>query len=60
MRGPSWWEVEPRTVRDAQFQAERLLTLRSRNSAAYKGLYALQMKRGGRDFRTGNPIDVHA
>lgn len=52
--------VEPRTVRDAQFQAERLLTLRSRNSAAYKGLYALQMQRGGRDFRTGNAIDVHA
>ena len=51
---------EPRTVREAQFQADRLLTLRSRNSAAYKGLYALQMKRGGRDFRTGNPIDVHA
>lgn len=51
---------EPRTVKDAQFQAERLLTLRSRNSAAYKGLYALQMKRGGRDFRTGNTIDVHA
>src|SRR5439155_7908424 len=36
------------------------LTLRSRNSAAYKGLYALQMKRGGRDFRTGNTIDIHA
>lgn len=52
--------TEPRTIRDAQFQAERLLTLRSRNSAAYKGLYALQMKRGGRDFRTGNRIDVHA
>lgn len=51
---------EPRTIRDAQFQADRLLTLRSRNSAAYKGLYALQMKRGGRDFRTGNTIDVHA
>jgi hypothetical protein len=51
---------DPRTMKDAQFQAERLLTLRSRNSAAYKGLYALQMKRGGRDFRTGNPIDVHA
>jgi hypothetical protein len=51
---------EPRTVKEAQFQAERLLTLRSRNSAAYKGLYALQMRRGGRDFRTGNPIDVHA
>lgn len=51
---------DPRTVRDAQFQADRLLTLRSRNSAAYKGLYALQMKRGARDLRTGNTIDVHA
>lgn len=53
-------EREPRTITEAQFQAERLLTLRSRNSAAYKGLYALQMKRGGRDFRTGEAIDVHA
>jgi hypothetical protein len=51
---------EPRTVREAQFQADRLLTLRSRNSAAYKGLYALQMKRGGRDFRTGDAIDAIA
>jgi hypothetical protein len=51
---------EPRTVRDAQFQAERLLTLRTRNAAAYKGIYALQMKRGARDFRTGKTIDVHA
>lgn len=53
-------QEEPRTVRDAQFQADRLVTLRTRNSAAYKGLYALQMKRGARDFRTGNTIDVHA
>lgn len=51
---------EPRTIRDAQFQADRLLTLRTRNAAAYKGLYALQMKRGARDFRTGQTIDVHA
>ena len=50
----------PRTVQAAQFQAERLLTLRTRNSAAYKGLYALQMKQGARDFRTGQPIDIHA
>lgn len=49
----------PRTVQAAQFQAERLLTLRTRNSAAYKGLYALQMKQGGRDFMTGQPIDAH-
>jgi hypothetical protein len=51
---------EPRTVRDSQFQSERLLWLRTRNSAAYKGMYALQMKRGGRDFRTGLTIDAHA
>lgn len=50
---------EPRTVTEAQFQAERLLTLRTRISAAYKGLHALQMKRGSRDFKTGvrwNPM----
>ncbi|WP_432849408.1 GmrSD restriction endonuclease domain-containing protein [Amycolatopsis sp. CA-161197] len=50
---------EPRTIREAQFQASRLLTLRTRNSAAYKGIYALLMKRGGRGFRTGEPIDAH-
>jgi len=49
---------EPRTVRDAQFQSERLLSLRTRNSAAYKGLYAQQMKRGARDFMTGQTINV--
>lgn len=47
----------PRTVRDAQFQAGRLLTLRTRISAAYKGLYALQMKSGAREFQTGTKID---
>ena len=51
--------ASPRTVQAAQFQAERLLTLRTRNSAAYKGMYALQMKQGSRDFRTGRQIDVH-
>ena len=49
----------PRTIQEAQFQDERLLTLRSRQSAAYKGLFALQMQRGASDFRTGFPIDVH-
>ena len=52
--------ARPRTVQAAQFQAERLLTLRTRNSAAYKGLHALQMKQGAYEFRTGQPIDVHA
>ena len=49
---------EPRTVRQAQFQAERLLSLRTRISAAYKGLYALQMKVGCQDFRTGVTLGV--
>lgn len=51
---------EPRTVREAQFQAERLLTLRTRISAAYKGLYALQMKGGSQDFKTGVRLEVNA
>jgi len=47
---------EPRTVRDAAFNPGRLLTLRTRGSAAYKGIYALLMNRGGKDFRTASPI----
>jgi hypothetical protein len=37
---------EPITVAEANFQASRLLTLRTRNSAAYKGVYALLMRKG--------------
>lgn len=50
--------VEPITIQESNFQANRLLTLRTRNSAAYKGLYALLMRDGGRDFRTGEPIEA--
>jgi hypothetical protein len=35
--------AEPATVTDANFAPSRLLTLRTRNSAAYKGIYALLM-----------------
>ena len=35
---------QPVLVGEANFIPERLLSLRTRNSAAYKGLYALQMK----------------
>lgn len=59
LRHPDDGEI-PRTVRDAQFQAGRLLALRTRISAAYKGLYALQMKFGARGFRTGGAIDNDA
>lgn len=48
---------EPTTIRDANFQQSRLLTLRTRNSAAYKGVYALLMREGSRDFVKGQPIE---
>lgn len=49
---------EPITITDANFQAGRLLTLRSRNSAAYKGIYALLMRDRCCDFLTGEPIEA--
>lgn len=50
--------AEPITIQESSFQANRLLTLRTRSSSAYKGLYALLMRDGGRDFRTGEPIEA--
>jgi len=41
---------EPRTVYEAAFQPSRLYTLRSRLSAAYKGLNTLVLREGARDF----------
>lgn len=49
---------DPATVVDANFAQSRLRGLRSRNSAAYKGLSILLLRDGGLDFRTGEPIDV--
>jgi hypothetical protein len=47
-------DVMPQTVRECNFVTDRLCTLQSRQSAAYKGLHALTMQ-GGRalDWRTG-------
>ncbi len=50
--------LEPRLLTEASFIPERLISLRTRNSAAYKGLYALQMKSGAADWRTGNPLSL--
>ncbi|MDK9719448.1 MAG: hypothetical protein OEL57_16320 [Trichlorobacter sp.] len=50
---------EPRTVRDASFAPTRLLSLQSRLAAAYKGLTALLMKFGSKDFISGTPIDLN-
>lgn len=44
---------EPSTVHEATFRADRLWSLRARQSAAYKGLNALLMREGSEDFRTG-------
>lgn len=48
----------PSSIQDANFQAGRLLTLRTRNSAAYKGIHALLMRDGSRDFRSGVSIEA--
>lgn len=48
----------PKTIQDSNFSPTRLLTLQSRNSAAYKGLMALLMKKGSRDFINGDPIEL--
>jgi hypothetical protein len=59
----------PRTVAAANLTPERLETLRTRGSAAYKGVYVLLIREGARDFRTGETsndqnyfdeaIDIH-
>lgn len=50
---------EPDTVRAANFSPDRLLTLRTRLSAAYKGLHAILMRDGARDFVSGERSDIH-
>ena len=59
----------PRTVYEAAFQPNRLETLRSRNSAAYKGLNILILRDGALDFfwnegiqklaSNGTSLDIH-
>ncbi len=43
-------DEEPTTIRDANFQPNRLDSLRSRNSAAYKGINVLVQRDGAQDF----------
>ncbi|MEL7645779.1 MAG: DUF262 domain-containing protein [Anaerolineaceae bacterium] len=49
---------EPTTVIDSNFVPGRLDTLRSRNSAAYKGVFNLLLRDQCLDFRTGVPVHV--
>lgn len=48
----------PTTVIECNFVTDRLLTMRSRLSAAYKGLHALVMQEGAaKDWRTGAAME---
>ncbi len=56
---PAWLDggAVPSTVADGVLRADRLLTMRSRLSAAYKGLNALLLRQGAIDFRSGQAFD---
>lgn len=49
--------AEPSTLKDTSVRASRIRELRSRQSAAYKGVNALLMKSGATDFRSGQDYD---
>jgi len=59
MEVPAWLHggPEPSTVSETIFRADRLKTMRMRLSAAYKGMNALLMKEGAKDFRSGQKFD---
>jgi len=56
---PAWLDggAEPSTVKEGMLRADCLLTMRTRLSAAYKGLHAVLMREGARDFRSGQAFD---
>lgn len=59
MEVPAWIDggPEPSTVVEGVFRAERLQRMRTRLSAAYKGVHALLMGEGAIDFRSGQPFN---
>lgn len=52
-------DEEPKTVRDATFHEERLLSAEP-GSPLHHGIYALFMARGARDWRTGRGFDRYS
>lgn len=56
---PDWLRggKAPSTVSETIFRADRLKTMRMRLSAAYKGVNALLMRKGAKDFRSGQKFD---
>ena len=57
---PAWagGVVEPAAVTEAVFREQRLFSLHTRNSAAYKGIYALLMRRGSLDWMKNQPMSL--
>ena len=51
-------DQRPRTLDDAFFQQDRLKSLTTRRSAAYRGIHALLMEQGCKDFVTGKPTQL--
>ncbi|WP_293951709.1 DUF262 domain-containing protein [uncultured Corynebacterium sp.] len=49
-------ELEPKTVRDTDFHESRLLTAEP-DTGVWKGIFALLMGRGAKDWRTGQQFD---
>ncbi len=47
----------PKTIQESYFNPTRLLTLQSRQSAAYKGIMALILKNHCKDFISGKEMD---
>lgn len=57
---PAWVQggAEPGSVAEAVFREQRLLSLHTRNSAAYKGIYALLMRNASRDWMKNQPMSL--
>jgi hypothetical protein len=58
-----WIEGEnilPSSVENAFFHIGRLDSLRTRNAAAYKGIHALLMREGSKDFITGRKANINS
>lgn len=63
MMVPDWAKAvegapTPNTVQDAQFVESRLHSLRTRNAAAYKGIYALLLENQARDWMEDKRLDL--
>jgi len=56
---PAWLRggPVPSTILDGVMRTDRLHSMRSRQSAAYKGVHALLMKAGARDFRSSERFE---